>query len=49
MDAGVGLDTKTEKKNLLPLLGIEFEVLGDPSCNLIAMLAEVSHLPPDVK
>jgi hypothetical protein len=33
-----------EKKNLLPLLGIESWLVGLPACNLIAILSELSRL-----
>jgi hypothetical protein len=37
---GAAVDTKT-KKDLLPVVGIEFHFLGHPAENLVALLTEL--------
>jgi hypothetical protein len=42
---GLGLLwTPEERKNLLPLVGIEFQFLGHPAKNLVALLTELFQL-----
>jgi hypothetical protein len=40
---GAAVDTRG-KKNLLPLVGIEFQFLGHPAKNLVALLTELFQL-----